>query len=99
MGIALGLLIGKPAGITLAVWATVRSGLARLPEGTGWAEMVGVTFIAGIGFTMSLFIGSLAFPDDALMNNVRLGVLGGSLTAALCGAAVLAFSGTDRTRA
>lgn len=88
-GIALGLLIGKPIGITLLVYIAVRSGLARLPDKSSWLQVVGVAFIAGIGFTMSLFIGVLAFGDGDLMNKVRLGVLLGSTLAALCGVAVL----------
>ena len=88
-GIALGLLIGKPIGITLLVYLAVRSGLARLPEKSTWLQVVGVAFIAGIGFTMSLFIGVLAFGDGELMNKVRLGVLLGSTLAALGGIAVL----------
>ncbi len=88
-GIALGLLIGKPIGITLLVYIAVRSGLARLPDKSSWLQVVGVAFIAGIGFTMSLFIGVLAFGDGDLMNKVRLGVLLGSTLAALGGVAVL----------
>jgi NhaA family Na+:H+ antiporter len=88
-GIALGLLIGKPIGITLLVYIAVRSGLARLPDKSTWLQVVGVAFIAGIGFTMSLFIGVLAFGDGELMNKVRLGVLLGSTLAALGGIAVL----------
>ena len=88
-GIALGLLIGKPIGITLLVYSAVRSGLARLPDKSTWLQVVGVAFIAGIGFTMSLFIGVLAFGDGELMNKVRLGVLLGSTLAALGGIAVL----------
>lgn len=76
-GIALGLLIGKPIGITLLVYIAVRSGLARLPDKSTWLQVVGVAFIAGIGFTMSLFIGVLAFGDGELMNKVRLGVAAG----------------------
>ena len=88
-GIALGLLIGKPIGVTLMVYIAVRSGLARLPDKSTWLQVVGVAFIAGIGFTMSLFIGVLAFGDGELMNKVRLGVLLGSTLAALGGIAVL----------
>ncbi len=89
LGIAAGLLVGKPIGIFVLTWATVKTRLARLPEASSWLQVGGVGFIAGIGFTMSLFIGSLAFPTDALMNQVRLGVLSGSVLAALIGAGVL----------
>jgi NhaA family Na+:H+ antiporter len=88
-GIALGLVVGKPIGITLLVYLAVRSGLARLPDKSTWLQVVGVAFIAGIGFTMSLFIGVLAFGDGDLMNKVRLGVLLGSTLAALAGVVVL----------
>jgi NhaA family Na+:H+ antiporter len=89
-GIALGLLVGKPIGITILVFVAVKSGLARLPDNSSWAQIVGVAFIAGIGFTMSLFIGVLAFGDGELMNKVRVGVLLGSTLAAIAGALVLA---------
>jgi Na+:H+ antiporter, NhaA family len=88
-GIALGLVVGKPVGITALVWLAVRSGLARLPDGATWLQVVGVAFIAGIGFTMSLFIGALAYNDGPLMDQVRLGVLSGSTLAALLGAGLL----------
>jgi Na+:H+ antiporter, NhaA family len=88
-GITLGLLVGKPLGITLAVFMTVRAGLARLPQGADWLQMAGVGFVAGIGFTMSLFIGALAFGEGDLMNMVRLGVLLGSLLAATTGVVIL----------
>ncbi|MCX7325894.1 MAG: Na+/H+ antiporter NhaA [Hyphomicrobiales bacterium] len=88
-GIALGLLLGKPIGITLLVFVAVKSGFARLPDNSSWAQIAGVAFIAGIGFTMSLFIGVLAFGDGELMNKVRVGVLLGSTLAAIAGALVL----------
>ncbi len=91
-GIALGLAVGKPIGITLFVWAAVKSGLAQLPSGSSWLQVVGVGFIAGIGFTMSLFIGALAFGDGALMDQVRLGVLSGSLVATIFGAGILIYA-------
>lgn len=88
-GIALGLALGKPIGILLCVLVVVRLGLAYLPPGATWAQVSGVACIAGIGFTMSLFIGALAFADGALMNQVRLGVLAGSSVAALVGVTIL----------
>lgn len=89
MGVVLGLVIGKQAGIFLAGAAVVRLGLVRLPTGLGWAELYGVACLAGIGFTMSLFIGSLSFADPALMDGVRLGVLTGSLISGALGLVVL----------
>lgn len=85
IGIALGLLVGKPLGIMGASFIAVKSGLARLPEGLGWRHVGGVSVLAGIGFTMSLFIGTLAFDDGGLLNEVRIGVLGGSVISALLG--------------
>lgn len=94
-GIALGLAVGKPIGITLFVWVAVKVGLAQLPAGSSWLQVVGVGFIAGIGFTMSLFIGALAFGDGALMDQVRLGVLSGSLVATILGAAILVVAARE----
>jgi NhaA family Na+:H+ antiporter len=91
-GIALGLALGKPMGILLCVFVVVRAGLAHLPAGASWAQVAGIACIAGIGFTMSLFIGALAFTDGSLMNQVRLGVLAGSTVSALAGVAILLFA-------
>lgn len=91
LGVALGLLVGKPVGILGATWLAVRAGLAVLPQGARWMQVLGVGFIAGIGFTMSLFVGTLAF-DEALQDRVKVGVLAGSLVAALCGATVLVLA-------
>jgi NhaA family Na+:H+ antiporter len=91
-GIAAGLFAGKQLGVLGTTWLAVRAGLARLPEGATWAQVHGVACLAGIGFTMSLFIGSLSFADPALMNEVRLGVLSGSLLSAVLGFAVLRFA-------
>lgn len=91
VGIALGLFVGKQLGVFLAVWLCVRTGLARLPANTRWIHIYGVALLTGIGFTMSLFIGSLAFDpvaSDALVAT-RLGVLAGSITSALLGYLVL----------
>jgi NhaA family Na+:H+ antiporter len=88
-GIALGLFIGKPVGILACVLLATRSGLAQLPAGATWLGLLGVGWLAGIGFTMSLFIGVLAFESEALMDQVRLGVLAGSTLAALAGVAVI----------
>ena len=89
LGIALGLFLGKQIGIFGAVWLAVRSGLARLPEGVTWAQIYGVSLLAGIGFTMSLFIGSLAFSDPEHAAMVRLGVMLGSIFSGLGGYIVL----------
>ena len=92
MGIALGLFLGKLAGVFGVTWLIVTLGLARLPYGVTWQHILGVAALAGIGFTMSLFIGSLSFDDAALMNEVRLGVLMGSVASGLLGYLVLRFA-------
>ena len=89
LGIAAGLLLGKPVGILLCAALATRAGLASRPEGASWPQLAGVACIAGIGFTMSLFIGALAFTDDRTIDQVRLGVLLGSFASALAGAAIL----------
>ena len=90
LGIILGLVIGKPLGITLFSWAAVRAGLAALPRGVSWRLVHGVAWLGGIGFTMSLFIAGLAFanaPD--LLTEAKLGVLIASIAAGLCGGFLL----------
>lgn len=89
LGIASGLVFGKPIGILLAVAACTTLGLSRLPEHTSWIQMVGVGCLAGIGFTMSLFIGTLAFDSPVQIDAVRIGVIAGSIIATLLGLSVL----------
>ena len=89
LGIALGLVIGKPVGILAATGIAVASGLAPRPEGASWAQIAGIGMLGGIGFTMSLFIGMLAFTEPTHAVQLRLGVLAGSLIAALAGYLVL----------
>jgi Na+:H+ antiporter, NhaA family len=89
LGISAGLVIGKQAGVFGTTWLLVRAGWASLPAGATWAQVYGIACLAGIGFTMSLFIGTLSFSDPAMMNGVRLGVLSGSLVSALIGYFVL----------
>lgn len=89
LGIALGLLVGKPLGVFGAAWLCVRSGFGALPEGVKWGALGAVSLLTGIGFTMSLFIGALAFPDGSADAHVRIGVLLGSLLAAVSGFTLL----------
>jgi NhaA family Na+:H+ antiporter len=92
MGIAAGLLIGKTVGVFGLTWLAVRAGIAALPHGANWGQLLGVAILCGIGFTMSLFVGSLAFipgsSDYAGMD--RMGILTGSILAAVIGYAVMA---------
>ena len=92
LGIALGLLIGKQVGIFGFAFIAVKTGLAKLPEGVNWRQIHGLSLLAAIGFTMSLFIGNLAFADPAQVDAVKLGVLSGSLIAALAGFFMLKVS-------
>ncbi len=89
LGVFFGLLIGKQAGVMLASWVTVRLNLASLPAGTTWKDLYGVSWLAGIGFTMSLFIASLAFDDAASLDAAKVGVLAASTVAGLVGFALL----------
>jgi NhaA family Na+:H+ antiporter len=92
LGIAAGLFAGKAIGIFGATWIAVMGGLAGKPDGASWLQILGVALLSGIGFTMSLFIGMLAFPDPAEAASLRLGVLTGSLLSAVAGYLLLAAS-------
>ena len=92
LGIAAGLFAGKAIGIFGATWIAVMGGLAGKPDGATWPQILGVAMLGGIGFTMSLFIGMLAFPDPAEAASLRLGVLTGSLLSAVAGYLILAAS-------
>ena len=85
LGIAVGLFLGKQIGVFLATWICVKSGIARLPENVSWKHVYGVACLTGVGFTMSLFIGSLAFTTADVMNAVRLGVVLGSVLSGIIG--------------
>jgi NhaA family Na+:H+ antiporter len=90
LGVALGLLLGKLVGVFGAAALTIRAGLADMPMGASMPQLLGVSMLCGIGFTMSLFIGLLAFADDPLLQaEVKIGILGGSLLSGLVGWAVL----------
>ncbi|QUT05307.1 Na+/H+ antiporter NhaA [Sphingobium phenoxybenzoativorans] len=93
LGICLALFLGKQIGIFGSVWTSVRLGLATKPRGATWAQIYGVALLCGIGFTMSLFIGGLAFPGaPEMVEKAKLGILAGSLLSALAGFAVLRFA-------
>ena len=94
MGIAAGLLVGKTVGVYGLTWLAVKTGLAALPSGANWGQVMGVAILCGIGFTMSLFVGSLAFvPGSSEYAGMdRMGILTGSILAALIGYAVTAMA-------
>lgn len=93
VGVALGLFIGKQVGVFGMALLTIKTGLAPRPHGSSWSQIYGVSVLCGIGFTMSLFIGNLAFARTPLLvDEVKIGVLAGSIVAALAGMLILRFS-------
>ncbi|HLI67546.1 MAG TPA: Na+/H+ antiporter NhaA [Caulobacteraceae bacterium] len=100
LGIAAGLFLGKQVGVLAVVFALVRFGLARRPTGASWLELYGVALLCGVGFTLSLFIGVLAFngQGELARSQMTLGVVVGSVASALCGAGVLALAARRRAR-
>lgn len=91
-GILLGLVVGKPLGVSLLIAVAVGLKLVRLPSEINWTQLVGAGMLAGIGFTMSIFITMLAFDDAVLVNNAKIAILGASLVAAALGYATLKLS-------
>jgi len=93
LGIIMGLVIGKQVGITLISWIALRIGIATMPTGVTWRQIYGVGWLAGIGFTMSIFIASLAFRDTALLPVAKIGILVASLIAGFVGWIILRKAG------
>lgn len=89
LGIIVGLVAGKPIGIMLASWLAVASGLASLPSGVNWRHIHGAGWLAGIGFTMSLFVAGLAFSDETILTTAKVGILAASTCAAVVGSLLL----------
>ena len=89
LAIVLGLVVGKPLGITVFAWFAVKSGLAELPARTTWTHVVGVGMLGGIGFTVSLFITDLAFDSQTTVDNAKIAVLTASVLASALGAGIL----------
>jgi NhaA family Na+:H+ antiporter len=89
LGVVLGLVFGKPLGITLLSWLAARSRLAALPVGSTWRELRGVSWLGGIGFTMSLFIADLAFAGMPQLEQAKLGILLASVIAGIAGWTIL----------
>ena len=96
--VALGLVAGKLIGISAASWLAVRFRIGSLPEGVGFRSVVGIAALAGIGFTVSLFIAALAYDDPLLVDSAKLGILGGSIISAAIGVAILAPGGRHPSR-
>ncbi len=94
LGVLLGLVVGKQVGVMAGAWLAVRGGVADLPEGVTWRHLYGAGWLAGIGFTMSLFIGALAFGEGALLDAAKVGILTASLIAGGVGWALLRFQAT-----
>ena len=93
IGIVVGLVVGKTVGIVVAAALAIRLGVSHLPRDTTWSQFVGVAAICGIGFTVSLFIANVAFPDPVLVNAAKLAILVASCVAAAVGAAILLATG------
>jgi NhaA family Na+:H+ antiporter len=97
LGVMLGLFVGKPVGIFGATWVAVRLGLAPRPDGASWLQVLGIAILAGIGFTMSIFVATLAFPSDAALQDAsKVGIFAGSLASAVVGLGLLRAVGDPR---
>jgi NhaA family Na+:H+ antiporter len=93
VGVSVGLVAGKLIGVFGSAWLAIKFGLAELPQNASWVQLFGVALLCDIGFTMSLFIGLLAFADSpSLQSDVKFGIIGGSVVAALLGAGLLSLS-------
>jgi NhaA family Na+:H+ antiporter len=99
LGIAAGLVIGKQVGVFGFMFVAAKLGLVRRPMGVSWMQLYGLACLTGIGFTMSLFIGNLAFVDPTQIETVKLGVISGSLISGLLGFLILRFARTSQTAA
>ena len=89
LGAFLGLLLGKPLGIFSICWLAVKLKIASLPDGTNWLMLLGAGFLGGIGFTMSLFVATLAFPGSAFLDEAKIGILAASVTSAIIGSLLI----------
>jgi Na+:H+ antiporter, NhaA family len=99
MGVALGLFVGKPIGISLFAWMAIKARVATQPTAVSWAQIFGSSWLCGIGFTMSLFIATLAFGESNLLDMSKIGTLAASVAAAICGSLFLLgkFGGVRRS--
>jgi NhaA family Na+:H+ antiporter len=93
LGILLGLFVGKQIGVMLFSFLAVKLGTAQMPDNSSWLSLYGVSILTGIGFTMSLFVGNLAFVENSVyIDGVKIGVLAGSLLSTVCGYFLLLFT-------
>ena len=99
IGIAAGLLAGKAIGILGITWLAVRLGIGQLPSAMTWTHVLGVGFLAGIGFTVAIFISGIAFDDAALVDQAKMGIFVASVAAAVIGYAILRFTGGGHSAA
>ena len=99
LGVSLGLVFGKTLGIFSATWLAVRVGLARYPTGMTRTHLLGVSMTAGVGFTVAIFVATLAFDDGEVIELAKLGIMIGSLVAAVVGYLVLRASGERKDEA
>ena len=97
LGIVAGLLLGKQVGITLFAWLAVKGGMSEMPQGVTWLHIYGASWLAGIGFTMSLFISDLAFAEGSLLDVAKLGILAASLIAGIAGWSIIRLTNAPNT--
>jgi NhaA family Na+:H+ antiporter len=95
IGVILGLLFGKPLGITIASWLAVKLRLASLPQGVNWRQIHAAAWLGGIGFTMSLFIAALALSSDNLLLQAKIGIFAGSLGGAVIGSLLMRMRSSE----
>ena len=97
LGVAIGLLVGNPLGIVGMTWLAVRVGLGQLPSGVTWRHVLGAGFLAGIGFTVAIFVAGIAFDDPALVDQAKMGIFGASVIAGVVGYLFLRIVGARTT--
>jgi NhaA family Na+:H+ antiporter len=89
LGVAVGLVVGKTIGISLFAWLAIRLGIGKMPRHTGWPHLIGVAAVAGIGFTVALFVTALAFDPGEFADRAKTGIFLGSIVAGIIGTAFL----------
>ena len=96
LGIVVGLFVGKTVGISISAWIAVKLRIADLPTGVSWPQVIGVGTLGGIGFTMALFVATLAFDDPAMVDTAKIGILSASILSGVVGCA-LVYMATRKT--